>query len=72
MVWVYVLGELKMKKQVYLTADGIKKGVDPIELHDVISTGFANIEKVIREESAKMGEAIRQIVTYSEGEDDGQ
>ena len=35
---------------------------DPVDIHDEISKGFARIENVIREESAKMAEIIRQAV----------
>ena len=35
---------------------------DPVDIHDEISKGFTRIENVIREESAKMAEIIRQAV----------
>ncbi len=35
---------------------------DPVDIHDEIAEGFARIEKVMREESAKMAEIIRQAV----------
>lgn len=35
---------------------------DPVDIHDEISKGFTRIEKVMREESAKIAEIIRQAV----------
>lgn len=35
---------------------------DPVDIHDELSKGFARIENVIREESAKMAEIIREAV----------
>lgn len=35
---------------------------DPVDIHDEISKGFDRIEKVMREESAKIAEIIRQAV----------
>ena len=35
---------------------------DPVDIHDEISKGFARIENVIREETAKMSEIIREAV----------
>ena len=39
---------------------------DPIDVHDEISKGFARIENVIREESAKMAEIIREAVVQKD------
>lgn len=39
---------------------------DPVDIHDEISKGFDKIEKVIREESAKMAEIIRQAILQPE------
>ena len=38
---------------------------DPVDIHDEISKGFARIENVIREESAKMAEIIREAVVQN-------
>ena len=35
---------------------------DPVDIHDELSKGFARIENVIREETAKMAEIIREAV----------
>ena len=35
---------------------------DPVEIHDILSEGFKRIENVIREETAKMSEIIREAV----------
>ena len=35
---------------------------DPVEIHDELSKGFNIIEKVIREETAKMTEIIREAI----------
>ena len=37
---------------------------DPVDIHDEISAGFSRIEKAIREESAKIGEIVRQAVKH--------
>lgn len=39
---------------------------DPVDIHDELSKGFARIENVIREESAKMAEIIREAVVNNE------
>lgn len=39
---------------------------DPVNIHDEISKGFDRIENVIREESAKMAEIIRQAILQPE------
>lgn len=39
---------------------------DPVDIHDELSKGFARIENVIREETAKMSELIRQAVVNNE------
>ena len=39
---------------------------DPVDIHDELSKGFARIENVIREETAKMSEIIRQAVVSNE------
>ena len=36
--------------------------LDSVEIHDEISKGFDRIEKVIREETAKMTEVIREAI----------
>ena len=38
---------------------------DPVDIHDELSEGFARIENVIREETAKMSEIIRQAVVQN-------
>ena len=38
---------------------------DPVDIHDEISKGFARIENVIREETAKMSEIIREAVAQN-------
>lgn len=38
---------------------------DPVDIHDEISKGFTRIENVIREESAKMAEIIREAVVQN-------
>lgn len=35
---------------------------DPVDIHDEISKGFARIERVMREESARISEIIREAV----------
>lgn len=42
---------------------------DPVEMHDEISKGFARIEAVIREETAKMTEIIRDAIIKKGTED---
>ena len=39
---------------------------DPVDIHDELSKGFARIENVIREETAKMSEIIRQAVVQKD------
>ena len=39
---------------------------DPVDIHDELSKGFARIENVIREESAKMAEIIREAVVQKD------
>lgn len=36
--------------------------LNPVDIHDEISKGFARIEAVIREETAKMTEVIREAI----------
>ena len=47
-----------MSKEVYLSADGIKEVIDPVDIHEELSAGFSKIENVIREESAQMARLI--------------
>lgn len=49
-------------KVVYRDGKKIWPPEDPVDIHDEISKGFTRIEKVIREESAKMAEIIREAV----------
>lgn len=51
-----------MAKNVYLSADGIKEEIDPVDIHDEISAGFSRIENVIREEMAKISEHIYDAI----------
>ena len=39
---------------------------NPVDIHDELSKGFARIENVIREETAKMSEIIRQALVNNE------
>lgn len=49
-------------KVVYRDGKKVWPPEDPVDIHDEISKGFTRIENVIREESAKMAEIIRQAV----------
>ena len=49
-------------KVVYRNGKKVWPPEDPVDIHDEISKGFARIENVIREETAKMSEIIRQAV----------
>lgn len=40
--------------------------IDPVDIHDELSQGFARIEGVIREETAKMSEIIREAVVQKD------
>ena len=53
---------MDINKNVYLSADGIKEEPDPVYIHDEISKGVKRIENVIREESAKISEILRQAL----------
>lgn len=49
-------------KVVYRNGKKVWPPEDPVDIHDEISKGFTRIEKVMREESAKIAEIIRQAV----------
>lgn len=52
-------------KVVYRDGKKVWPPEDPVDIHDEISKGFDRIEKVMREESAKMAEIIRQAVVQN-------
>lgn len=52
-------------KVVYRDGKKVWPPEDPVDIHDEISKGFTRIENVIREETAKMSEIIREAVVQN-------
>ena len=40
--------------------------IDPVDIHDAISESFANIERVMRQERAKISDILRQVIVDEE------